>query len=116
MNEKAKTIVAGASLLLMQGIVAWAVCVSSWCMAANWTEGGQTNRALPRPTMMALYRGEVIPIIGALLTLTALAVAVRRGSGAAHWLIGVAVLEILVLSLFAVAITMPAATSVTCAQ
>ena len=109
MTEKTKTLVAGGIMLLAQGVVAWAVWLSAWCMARNWSEG-LGSVALPLPTDIALRHGQVIPIMAAVLTAFAVAGALRHGDAATHWLLSVAVVEIVALSLFAVAIVMPALT------
>lgn len=89
-----------------QALVAWATWLSAWCMARNWTEG-LDNVALPRPTDLALRYPVVIPGAAAILTVISVIVALRRERAAIQWLLLLAVVEIVALALFAVAITMP---------
>ena len=109
MTEKPKTLILGTVIFLAQAVIAWAVWLSAWCMARNWSEG-LAGVALPVPTDIALRHGQAIPIVATILTVAIIAVALRRNNAAAHWLIMVAVLELLALAVFAVAITIPALT------
>jgi hypothetical protein len=109
MNEKTRTIVAGAIMLLAQGVVAWAVWLSAWCMARNWSEG-LGSVALPLPTDIALRHGQAIPIVAAAFTVITVCAALRRKGSPVAWLLSISLAEILALSLFVVAITMPALT------
>ena len=61
MNENTRAIVAGAIMLLAQGVVAWAVWLSAWCMARNWSEG-LGSVAMPLPTDIALRPYGVVPV------------------------------------------------------
>ena len=109
MTEKIKTLISGGIMLAAQGVVAWAVWISSWCMSHNWSEVLGAV-ALPWPTDLALRYGAAIPIATAIFTVIAVVIAMRRNRAASAGLLSAAVLEIIALSIFTFAIAMPALT------
>ncbi len=108
MTEKTKTLVAGTVMLLVQVIVAWAVWLSTWCMARGLADIGCVT--LPCPADIALRHGQTIPIVAALLTIIAVVFALKHRDAVTRWLLPIAVFELIALSVFVAAITMPALT------
>ena len=108
MTEKNRVIAMGLVLLAIQALVGWSVFLSIAWMKENWSS--LTGDNVPDWTHWALAYGLAIPLLAVAATVVVLAVLLWRDCRVGNWLLSIAIVEIVALSLFAASITCPAAT------